>query len=199
MADKSAQNLLDAIDGSRHTTLARFLVGLNILHVGGHVAEVLAGAFGSLVRIMSVSAEELQATHEIGPQIAESVHGFFADERNRQVVEALLDRGISFEQAAPTVGEQTLAGKKLVLTGGLATMSRDEATGQIEARGGRVTSGVSKNTDYVVVGSDPGSKYDKALQLGVPILDEEGLLALLRGEGAKTPPPQGEQQGRMES
>lgn len=184
MADKSAQNLLDAIEASKQTTLPRFLVGLNILHVGEHVAQVLAAALGSLEAIMNAPVEQLQGIHEIGPQIAESVHGFFAQERNRQIVRALRERGIRFEERGAASAPQTLAGRKFVLTGGLAGFTREEATREIESRGGRVTSSVSKNTDFVVVGADPGSKYDKARQLGVPALDEEQFRALLEeGEG----------------
>ncbi len=182
MADKSAQNLLDAIEGAKHTTLPRFLVGLNILHVGEHVADVLAQSMGSVEAITDASVERLQAIHEIGPQIADSVHGFFAQETNRQIVHDLLQRGITFEQQATEATEQTLAGKKIVLTGGLAGFTRDEATAAIQRLGGRVTSSVSKSTDLVVAGVDPGSKYDKAVQLGIPILDEDQFRALLAGE-----------------
>ncbi len=192
MADKSAQNLLDAIEGAKHTTLPRFLVGLNILHVGEHVADVLAQSMGSIEAIMDASVEQLQAIHEIGPQIAESVHGFFAQETNRQIVRDLLQRGITFEQQATEAAEQTLAGKKIVLTGGLEGFTRDEATAAIQRLGGRVTSSVSKSTDLVVAGADPGSKYEKAVQLGVTILDEDQFRALLDGE---MPP---EAQGRLE-
>lgn len=189
MADKSAQNLLAAIEKSKQTTLPRFLVGLNILHVGTHVAEVLASAMGRLEAIMSASVEQLQQVHEIGPQIAQSVHAFFADEGNRRVVQALLERGIRFQEQTRPAAEQTLAGKKFVLTGTLEGFTREEATAQIEARGGRVTSSVSKNTDFVVAGADPGSKLDKARQLGVPVLDEAQFRALL--EGRDLPAPQG--------
>jgi DNA ligase (NAD+) len=191
MGEKSAQNLLDAIEASKQTTLARFLVGLNILHVGEHVAEVLASAFGSLEAIMEASVEKLQQVHEIGPQIAQSVHDFFADERNRRIVKALLERGIRFEERAAPGVEQTLAGKKFVLTGTLEGFTREEATAQIEARGGRVTSSVSKNTDFVVAGADPGSKLEKARQLGIPILNEEQFRALLEGKDPSTAQTQG--------
>ena len=182
MADKSAENLLGAIEVSKQTTLQRFLVGLNILHVGRHVADVLASSLGSLNAIMAASVEELAAIHEIGPQIAESVHQFFADEGNREVVQALLDRGISFEERVAGEVSEALAGKKFVLTGGLEGFTRDQAAEEIARRGGRITSSVSKNTDYVIVGADPGSKYDKAVQLGLPTLNEEQFRALLAGD-----------------
>lgn len=179
MGDKSAQNLLDAIEAARETTLPRFLVGLNIPQVGRHVAEVLASALGSVEAIMDATSEQLEDIHEIGPEIAHSVHHFFADERNREIVRDLLDRGIRFTDQVAQQAPQTLAGKKFVLTGALEGFTRDEATAEIQKRGGRVTSSVSKNTDYVVAGADPGSKYDKAADLGVPILDEEEFRALL--------------------
>ena len=179
MGDKSAQNLLDAIEAAKETTLPRFLIGLNIAQVGAHIAEVLADGLGSLEAIINASAENLAAIHEIGPEIARSVQRFFADENNRRIVKKLLDCGVTFEQQATQQAPQTLAGKKLVLTGGLEGFTRDEATAEIHKRGGRVTSSVSKNTDYVVAGADPGSKHDKAAGLGVPILSEEQFRALL--------------------
>lgn len=179
MGDKSAQNLLDAIERAKNTTLPRFLVGLNIALVGEHIAEVLADGMGSLEAIMNASEEDLAAIHEIGPEIARSVHGFFGDENNRRIVRELLDLGVTFEQQETQDVPQTLAGKKFVLTGALEGFTRDEATAEIHKRGGRVTSSVSKNTDYVVAGADPGSKYDKAVALGVPILSEQQFRALL--------------------
>ncbi|MEN6346344.1 MAG: NAD-dependent DNA ligase LigA [Armatimonadia bacterium] len=188
MADRSAQNLLEAIERSKHTTLPRFLVGLNILHVGEHVAEVLAEGLGSLEAIMNAPLERLQTIHEIGPQIGESVQRFFADEGNRRVVQQLLNRGVTFEEQAPAEGERTLAGMKFVLTGALEGFTREQATEEIQKRGGRVTSSVSKSTDYVLVGAEPGSKYDKALQLGVKTLNEAQFRELLNQQG-----PAGEQ------
>ncbi len=192
MADKSTQNLLAAIEASKHTTLQRFLVGLNILHVGEHVAQVLATSRGSLAAIMEASEEELATIYEIGPQIAHSVHEFFADAGNRTVIQGLLDRGVTFETERVADLAPTLAGKKIVLTGTLAGFSREQASEEISRRGGRVTSSVSKNTDYVVAGVDPGAKYDKAVELGVPILDEAGFRALLEsgGEGGGPGAPQ---------
>ncbi|NSW54393.1 MAG: NAD-dependent DNA ligase LigA [Armatimonadetes bacterium] len=179
MGERSAQNLLEAIDKSRETTLERLLVGLNIPHVGEHIADVLASNFGSLDAIMNASEEQLQAVHEIGPEIARSVHRFFAEPHNREIVQALLDHGIRFAERAPSTGGNTLEGKKFVVTGTLEGFSREEAARAIQERGGRVTSSVSKNTDFVVVGENPGSKYDKAVELGIPTLDEAGFVALL--------------------
>lgn len=191
MGERSAQNLLEAIDRSRQTTLDRLLVGLNIPHVGEHVADVLASSLGSLEAIMNASEEQLQDVHEIGPEIARSVHRFFAEPHNRQIVQALLDHGIHFHERGPDGGSNTLGGMKFVVTGTLEGFSRDEATNAIEQRGGRVTSSVSKNTDFVVVGENPGSKYDKAVELGIPILNEEQFVALLGSGTPRGPEAQG--------
>ena len=180
MGERSARNLIEALQRSKETTLDRLLVGLNIPHVGEHVADVLAASLGSLEAIMSASPEQLQGLHEIGPEIAHSVHRFFAEPANRDVVQGLLDRGVRFEERTAAAGT-SLEGRKIVVTGSLAGFSREEATRAIQERGGRVTSSVSKNTDYVVVGTDPGSKYDKAVELGVTILDEAQFVALLEG------------------
>jgi len=183
MGDKSSQNLLEAIEASKQTSLPRFLVGLNIPNVGRHVAEVLASGLGSLEALMHASVEQLEDTHEIGPGIAHSVHDFLADDANRQIIRQLLERGITFSERSPAQTASGFAGKKFVLTGALAGFSRDEATGEIQARGGRVVSSVSKSTDYVVVGAEPGSKYDKAVALGVPTLTEEEFSGMLAGQG----------------
>jgi len=195
MGEKSAQNLLDAIEGSKTTTLARFLVGLNITHVGVHVADVLAGSLGSLDAIMSAPIETLEQLHEVGPEIAQSVQEFFAEESNRAVVRELLAHGIRFEEREEAGADPQFAGKKFVVTGALESFSRDEAAEQIERRGGRVTSSVSKNTDFVVVGDSPGSKHDKAVELGVPILDETQFKAML--EGSEGGEPESPVQGQL--
>jgi DNA ligase (NAD+) len=159
--------------------------------VGEHVADVLASSLGSLEAIMNASEEQLQDVHEIGPEIARSVHRFFAEPHNRQIVQALLDHGIHFHERGPDGGGNTLGGMKFVVTGTLEGFSRDEATNAIEQRGGRVTSSVSKNTDFVVVGENPGSKYDKAVELGIPILNEEQFVALLGSGTPRGPEAQG--------
>ena len=182
MADKSADNLVAALERARSTTLTRFLIALGIRHVGEGVADLLAGHFGDLGPLMSASREELEAIPGIGPTIAESVPGFFAEQRNRGEVEALLAHGVRFEAAAPRIArEGPLAGKTLVLTGTLEGLSRDDAKRSIEAAGGRVTSSVSKATDYVVAGTVPGSKLRKAEELEIEILDQAGLERLLNG------------------
>lgn len=180
MAEKSAQNLLDALDKSKHTTLPRFLFGLGIRHVGEATAKDLARHFGNLDAIMDAPEEALLAVRDVGPVVAHSIRTFFDQPHNREVVEQLRACGVTWPEgeAAPTA-PQVLAGKTLVLTGTLPTLSRDDAKALIEAAGGKVSGSVSKKTDYVVAGSEAGSKLEKAQSLGVAILDEDGLRALL--------------------
>ncbi|MFO7945254.1 MAG: helix-hairpin-helix domain-containing protein, partial [Armatimonadota bacterium] len=176
-ADLSAQNLLDAIEGSKQTTLSRFIYSLSIANVGGHVADVLARAFGNLEALREASVEDLEEVREIGPEIAESVHEFFANPNNADAVDGLLEAGIEIEEPEEAGG--ALEGLTFVFTGGLDNFTRSEASEAVETRGGRVTSSVSGNTDYVVAGENPGSKYDDAQDLGVEILDEEAFIELL--------------------
>ncbi|MBI5167608.1 MAG: NAD-dependent DNA ligase LigA [candidate division NC10 bacterium] len=185
MAEKSATNLVIAIERSKGRGLARLLYALGIRYVGEHVASVLASHFGSMDKLAKATEEELSGIHEIGPRIAESVALFFSQKGNLKVIERLRKAGVRMAEEVVAVPQaQPLAGKALVLTGALEGFSRDEAKNLIERLGGRVTSSVSKKTDYVIVGRDPGSKYDEALRLGVPILDEEGFKELVaRGGG----------------
>ena len=183
MAEKSAQNLLDALEKSKLTTLPRFLFGLGIRHVGEATAKELARHFGQLQAIMDASEDALLQVADIGPIVAHSLHTFFAQPHNRQVVQALRAAGVSWpegEALAPT--EMPLAGLTVVLTGTLPTMGRDEAKDRLEALGAKVAGSVSKKTSYVVAGLDAGSKLEKAQALGVPVLDETGLMRLLDGE-----------------
>lgn len=183
MAEKSAQNVLDALEKSKSTTLNRFLFGLGIRHVGEATAKDLARHFGTLDAIMAASVEQLLEVRDVGPVVAESIHTFFAQPHNREVVQQLRECGVHWEEGAPAEkAPQILAGKTVVLTGTLPTMGRDEAKELLEAAGAKVSGAVSKKTSYVVAGAEAGSKLTKAQELGVPVLDEAGMLALLRGE-----------------
>ena len=183
MAQKSAANLLAAIEKSRHTTLARFIFALGIRNVGETTAKDLARYFGGLDGLMQADEEALMQVPDVGPVVAQGIVQFFAEPHNREVVEQLRAGGLSWPEHAPQ-GKQpgALAGKTFVLTGTLPGMTRDEAKDRIEAAGGKVAGSVSKKTDYVVAGAEAGSKLLKAQQLGVAILDEEALLGLLRPE-----------------
>jgi DNA ligase (NAD+) len=177
MGEKSAANLVAQIERSKRTTLPHFLVALGIRQVGEATAKALAEQFGTLERIMEASEEQLQEVRDVGPEVAASIRRFFDEKQNRKVIRRLLDAGI--EPAAVSRPKGPLAGKKLVLTGGLEAMTRPEAQRRIEALGGRVVSSVSKETDWVVVGAEPGSKLKKAEKLGVAVLDEKKFLRLI--------------------
>jgi DNA ligase (NAD+) len=183
MGEKSAANLCAAIAGSRATTLPRFLYALGIRDVGEATAAALARQFGNLAAVRAADVDRLQATPDVGPVVAARVAAFFADPRNQQVVDALVDAGVHWAdvQAAPA-DLLPLAGKTVVLTGTLPTMARDAAKEQLEALGAKVSSSVSKKTHYVVAGADAGSKLARAQELGVRVLDESGLTRLLAGE-----------------
>ena len=184
MADKSAANLQAALQASKTTTLARFLYALGIRQVGETTAKDLARHFGRIEPLMDASVEELQAVKDVGPVVAQSIRTFFDQPHNREVVERLRAVGITWPQTAGAlddVAPRPLAGKTLVLTGTLPTLSRDAAKDLIEAAGGKVAGSVSKKTHFVVAGAEAGSKLDKARELGVAVLDEEGLKALLDG------------------
>ena len=184
MADKSAQNLIDALQKSKHTTLTRFLFALGIRHVGEATAKDLARHFGTLDAVMAADVDQLAQVPDVGPVVAESIRTFFAQPHNREVVEQLRAAGISWPEGEPSAAaRQPLAGKTFVLTGTLPSLSRDEAKALLEAAGAKVAGSVSKKTHCVVAGAEAGSKLDKAHELGVPVIDEAGLRALLDGEG----------------
>ncbi len=184
MAEKSAQNLLDALEKSKQTTLARFLYALGIRHVGESTAKDLARHFGQLDAVMNASVEQLAQVPDVGPVVAESIRTFFDQPHNREVVEHLRAVGVHWPEGAPTEGATLpLVGKTFVLTGTLPTLSRDDAKAMLEATGAKVAGSVSKKTSYVVAGEEAGSKLDKARELGVPVIDEGGMRALLGGEG----------------
>jgi DNA ligase (NAD+) len=182
LAEKSATNLVQAIQTSKERGLSRLLIGLGIRYVGEHVAQVLASHFKTLDDLARASREELQQIPGIGPQIAESVANFFTQKENLKVIQRLKEAGIKVaEERAEPSGPSPLEGKVFVLTGALEGFSREGAKEAIMRRGGRVTSSVSRNTDYVVVGKDPGSKLEEARRLGIKTLDEKELGALLQG------------------
>ena len=180
MGDKSAANLISAIEKSKETTLSRFLFSLGIMNVGETTAQNLAAYFGTLEKLSKADLESLIEVPDVGPVVAESIFLFFKQKHNRAVIKNLQKRGVNWpDEQGVEKGEQLLAGKTFVITGTLTNLTRDEAKSRLVSLGGKVTGSVSKKTDYVVVGTDPGSKFDKAQSLGVAILDEEHLLALL--------------------
>lgn len=180
MAQKSAQNVIDALHQSKKTTLARFIYGLGIRNVGEATAKDLAAHFGSLQAIIHASVKVLLEVNDIGPIVAESIVQFFSEPHNRDVIQSMQELGVHWPE---TAGKQSatgvLLGKTLVLTGTLPSLSRDAAQALIEGAGGKVSGSVSKKTDYVVAGAEAGSKLEKAQSLNVAIIDEAGLLALL--------------------
>ncbi len=178
MGQLSADNLLEAIDRSREQSLDRLVFALGIRHVGQKAARTLAEYFGSLDRLMEATEEELTGIDEIGVKIAQAVTGFFREARNREVLGRLVEAGLNTRQESVAV-EGGLTGKTFVLTGTLQELTRPEATRLIEARGGRVTGSVSKKTDYLVAGESPGSKLEKARDLGVTVLSEKAFSDLL--------------------
>jgi DNA ligase (NAD+) len=180
MAEKSAQNVVDALEKSKQTTLPRFLFGLGIRHVGEATAKEMARHFGQLDRIMDATEEELLEVNDVGPIVAQSLRTFFDQPHNREVVEQLRACGVRWDESEPTAqSHKPLAGKTFVLTGTFPTMGRDQAKDLLEAAGAKVAGSVSKKTDYVVAGAEAGSKLAKAQELGVAVLDEAGMLALL--------------------
>jgi len=180
MADKSAQNIVDALEKSKHTTLNRFLFSLGIRHVGETTAKDLAKYFGKLDSIIQADAESLLAVPDVGPVVAQSLVAFFAEEHNREVVQQLRELGLQWaEHEGADTQVLPLTGKTFVLTGTLASLSRDEAKSRLEALGAKVAGSVSKKTDCVVAGTEAGSKLDKARELNVPVWGEEELLAHL--------------------
>jgi DNA ligase (NAD+) len=180
MAEKSAQNLLDALEKSKATTLARFLYALGVREVGEATAQALARQFGSLKAIAAADEEQLQQTPDVGPIVAAHIAAFFHQPHNREVIDKLVKAGVHWEEGAPAPSpeELPLSGKTFVLTGTLSK-PRDEYKARLQALGAKVAGSVSKKTDYVVAGEAAGSKLTKAQELGVEILDEDGLKALL--------------------
>jgi DNA ligase (NAD+) len=179
LAEKSAQNLVDAIEASKTRGLARLLNALGIRMVGERAAQLLASRFGSMDKLMAATEDDINEIHGIGPQIAQSVARFFAEPRNRKTIARLRQAGVVVKEEGMVEGPKPLEGKTLVLTGSLRSLTRDQARDLILRLGGRVIGSVSKKTDYVVVGEEPGSKADDARRLGVPTLDEAAFLKLV--------------------
>jgi DNA ligase (NAD+) len=182
MGTKSASKIIQNIDHSRSRPLARVLNGLGIPFVGERTAQLLSDHFGSLDALSEASMETLQEVNEVGPKVAESIRQFFDEKRNRDLVERLREAGLQFTAEKRAKKQGPLAGLTFVLTGTLPTLKRDEAKARIEAAGGKVAGSVSGRTSYVVAGEDAGSKLDKAHELRVPVVDEDGLLTMLSSE-----------------
>ena len=180
MGQKSAEKVVRNIDRSRSQPLPRVLNGLGIPFVGERTAQILAETFGSLDALMSADPETLQQAEEVGPKVSQSIQQFFHERHNRELVERLRKAGLTFQHAVRKKSAGPLAGKTFVLTGTLPNITREDAKSRIESAGGKVTGSVSKKTDYVVAGADPGSKLDKANSLGVPVIGEPDLLELLK-------------------
>ncbi len=178
---KSARNLLDAIEGSKHTTLSRFIYALGLSHVGSFVADLLANELGSFEALRSASADQLQEIQGIGDKIAVAVRTYFSNPENGRLIDDLHDLGIVIENPPPSrpVRSGFWTGKTVVFTGSLSSMSRQEAGEKVASKGARVTESVSKKTDLVVAGSDPGSKLAKAEKLGIRVMSEEEFIGVL--------------------
>ena len=183
MAEKSAANVVAALEKSKTTSFARFLYGLGIRQVGETTAKDLARYFGSIDRLLEASVAQLLEVDDVGPVVAESIHTFFAQPHNREVIEQLRAAGITWPEHDGTADRtpKPLAGRTFVLTGSLPTLAREDAKAAIEAAGGKVTGSVSKKTDFVVAGAEAGSKLDKARELGIEVIDEAALKSLLDG------------------
>jgi len=182
MADKSAQNLMHAIDASKGRGLARLLFALGIPHVGSHVADVLARNFSALDALTRATEDELQEVPEIGPKVASSVAWFFSKEHTRRVLRKLIEAGVNTGSLQEVRENPGFAGKTFVVTGTLGGYSRGEIEDLIESLGGRAASSVSRKTDYLIVGANPGGKLDRARELGVAVLSEEDFERLRTGE-----------------
>ncbi len=179
MGDKLAENLLDAIDRSRTPALGSFIYSLGIRNVGYHLAGVLAGHFGSIENLSKQGTAELAQVHEIGPIVAESIVNFFRNPKNLRILEKMKEGGVRFPVEKAEVKATPLLGKRFVLTGALESLTRADARKEIERLGGRVASAVSRKTDFVVVGRDPGSKFDEASRLGIRTLNEDEFKELI--------------------
>lgn len=179
MAEKSAQNLLAEIAGSKKNSLSRLIYALGMRFVGERTGQLLAEHFSSLEELAAAKEEQLEAVNEVGPKVAAAIAEFFSEPANRQLIKRLHKAGVHPTAEKREVKSQKFAGKSFVFTGSLANHSREEAGELVQQHGGKVSGSVSKKTDYVVVGTDPGSKHDKAKELSVPILTESDFEKLL--------------------
>jgi len=187
MAEKSAQNLIDEIAGSKNNSLARLIFALGIPFVGERTGQLLADHFASLPKLAEATVEALVEVPEVGPKVAQSIADFFSEKANKDVVKRLAAEGVKMTEKRAAPEDTRFAGKTFVFTGALERRSREEAGAEVARHGGKVGGSVSKLTDYVVVGADPGSKYDKARSLGVTILSEDGFDQLLAGRSPAVP------------
>ncbi len=179
-AEKSAQNMVDALEKAKNIRLQRFIYALGISNVGEHLAKVLAEHFKKLDNLMNADIDTLQSIFEVGPKVAESIVVFFGNENNRKVISKMIDLGVKIKPVEKIKAEELpLQGKTIVFTGELESFTRDEAKKLVEDLGARVTSSVSDSTDYVIVGTNPGSKFDDAKRLGIKILEEDDFKKLL--------------------
>jgi len=181
-AEKSAANLEAEIERSKKVTFDRFINALSIRHVGERLAQILAENFSTLEELMGATVESLINIHTVGAEITKSIVHFFELERNRDLIKKMLESGIEIQHAGKTKLSEKFAGRSFVFTGALETMTRDEARNLAKSHGARAASSVTKKTDYVVVGKDPGSKHDKAVSLGVEVLTEEEFLNLVNSD-----------------
>jgi DNA ligase (NAD+) len=182
MAEKSARNLLDEIKASKNNSLARLIYALGMRFVGERTGQLLADHFASLPKLAEASVEDLVEVPEVGPKVAQSIADFFSEPANQKLIKRLKDEGLKMTEKRQAPEDTRFAGKTFVFTGALSRRSRDEAGAEVIRHGGKVSGSVSKLTDYVVVGADPGSKHDKARSLGVPILNEDDFDKLLSGK-----------------
>jgi DNA ligase (NAD+) len=183
MGSKSVQNLINAIEASKKRPLHRLLTALGIRHIGAKTARILTRELNCLDDFNQVTEEKLLNIPEVGPKMADSLLSFFAESRNRAGLERLKLAGLNMREEKDDTGELPLAGKTFVLSGAMKAMGRQEASEKIEALGGKTSGSVSKKTSYLLLGDEPGSKYDKAVQLGVTIMQEDEFLALLQKYG----------------
>lgn len=178
-AEKSSENLIESINAAKAISLSRFIYALGIRHIGEETALDLAGHFGSLQKLIAASAHELESIPDVGQVVARSIHEYFQDPRHQKLVQDLIKNGVRIKEVKAQK-HQPLKGKSFVLTGSLESMTRDDAKAKLRALGANVSSSVSKKTDFVVAGADPGSKYDKAKKIGVKVIDEKGFLKIIR-------------------